>query len=300
MNVLLKLWQKIAPKNLLLFVRFLLQPPHYKLKRKRVLDYYKERDLKKEPASVQEAIRFLKFHKFSPLPYKWTLKYENYVPEVFFDESCGLFYAIYLGKKLYFPKSYSKNKVIWGIRSILKEQDIQSPHLYLTGQFQVDNNSIVVDAGVAEGNFALSVVERAKRLYLIECDPAWIEALMYTFAPWKEKVIFVSKFLTGNDSENSVKIDSLVPIDPLENYFIKMDIEGFERESLMGMKNLVRECRNIKMNICTYHHLEDLQAIETIIHDYGFKWEVSDGYLLYFQDNEAPSFRKALIRAQKN
>jgi len=97
------------------------------------------------------------------------------------------------GNECIFQNVLPKTQVIWIFRSINKEQDNQSPHLYLTAEFQVDINSIVVDAGVAEGNFALSVVEKAKILYLIECDTEWMEALRLTFAPWKEKVVFCWK-----------------------------------------------------------------------------------------------------------
>jgi hypothetical protein len=56
---------------------------------------------------------------------------------------------------------------------------------------------------------------------------------------------------------------------------------------------------HIKMNICTYHRQNDLTEIESILLSYGFTYKVSDGYVLYFQEGEEPSFRKALIRAEK-
>lgn len=299
MNVAVKIWQKIAPQKILLFIRFLLEPTHYKLKRKRVLKFYDSKKLRSEPKEIEEGVKFLKFHKYTALPYKWTLKYENYIPEVFLDSVCNRFYILFLGKKLYFPKSFTKTKAIWGTRSILKEQDAQSPHLYLTENFNIEDGSIIIDGGVAEGNFALSVVEKAKRLYLIECDPEWIDTLKLTFAPWKNKVVFVSKYLSGTDSENSVTIDSLISPEENEKYFIKLDIEGYEKDALSGMKNLVSVAKDIKMDICTYHNKNDLNDIQNIIKQFGFKWEVSNGYLLYFQEGDEPEFRKALIRARK-
>jgi hypothetical protein len=299
MNILLKIWQNIIPSKLLIFLRFLIAPKDYKIRRKAVLKYYQNIDLKSEPIEVQEGVKFLRCHKFTPLPFKWILKYETLLPDIFRDETHQRFYVIFQGKKLYFPKHFTKMMVVWGTRSILKEQDPSSPHLYLTHNFQVEDNSIVVDAGVAEGNFALSIVEKAKKLYLIECDPNWVETLKITFAPWKEKVVFVEKYLSDINNESNINIDSLVQPDINEKYFIKMDIEGFEKKALAGMKTLINTCPNIKMNICTYHHPDDLIQIEKIISDYGFTWEVSNGYILFFHPNEEPKFRKALIRAEK-
>jgi hypothetical protein len=79
-----------------------------------------------------------------------------------------------------------------------------------------------------------------------------------------------------------------------------MDIEGFEQKALNGMKKLAATGCSVKMNICTYHHPNDLTKIKTILNDYSFKYQVSDGYVLYFQTGEEPSFRKVLIRAEKS
>lgn len=299
MNTFLKLWQIIAPKRILVLIRLLLEPKHYKVRRKSVLNYYKRKNLKNEPKEIQEGVRFLKWHKFTPLPFRWTLKYENLVPEVFMDNTHQRLYVIHQEKKLYYPRHFSKTQAIWATRSILKEQDPQSPHLYLTPNFQVEEGSIVVDAGVAEGNFALSVVEKAKKLYLIECDPEWIDTLKLTFAPWKEKVVFVDKFLAGSNSDSSITIDSLVPIADGEKYFIKMDIEGYEVEALSGARKLITSGNPVKMNVCTYHNPDDLTKIESILKEYGFTWQVSDGYILYFHEGEEPSFRRNLVRATK-
>lgn len=299
MNILIKAWQFLAPRKLVTFFRFLTEPKSYRIRRRSVLDYYKKSDKQVLTKEIKEAVQFLKFHKFTPYPYKWTLKYEHLIPEVFFDKAANRFFIYLGGKKLYFQENFTKEQAIWGTRSLLKEQDPQSPHLYLTKDFQIEPGSIVVDAGVAEGNFAISVVEKAKKLYLIECDPKWIEALKITFEPWKDKVIFVEKYLSDTDDSTSITIDSLLQPDEKEKYFIKMDIEGFEKKALAGMSKLMTISKNIKMDICTYHHHNDLKDIEEIINSYGFKWHVSDGYILFFQPGEEPDFRKALIRAEK-
>lgn len=299
MITLKRIWQKTAPNIILVGIRFLFESPNEKVRRKAVLKYFKKFELKTLSPEIREGLRYLKFHKFSAYPYVWALKYDNIFPMVYRDTQHQCYYVLYGGKRMYFPKNFTETQVIWIFRSINKEQDSQSPHLYLTTEFQVDINSIVVDAGVAEGNFALSVVEKAKLLYLIECDTEWMEALRLTFAPWKEKVVFVEKLMSDTESASTTSIDSLVKPISNEKYFIKMDIEGYEQKALKGMENLVASGCNIKMDVCTYHHANDLQEIEAIISDYGFNWSVSESFMLFFRPEESPSFRKVLIRAAK-
>ena len=297
MNILQRIWQKIASDRVLLYVRFLLAPKNYKIRSKRVFDYYKDKDIKSLPDEIGEGLSFLKNHKFTAFPFRWTLKYEKLIPVVSFDEINQCFYINYLDKKLYYKKNFTELHAIWATRSSLKEQDPQSPHLYLTTDFQVEAGSIVVDAGVAEGNFALSVVEQAKKLYLIECDAEWMEALKLTFAPWKDKVVFVEKFLSGTNDDTNITLDEMLQPDPAEKYFIKMDIEGFEKKALLGAQKLFSCGCHVKMDICTYHFPDDVKNIGDTITNYGFNWKSSDGYILFFWDGDEPSFRKALIRA---
>ena len=300
MNILQRLWQKLIPYKLLVFVRLKLESKSLKAQRLAVLNHFKKANPETLEPEIREAIKYLKTHKYSAFPFGWTQKYDNFMPEVFMDEELGRYFVIFEGKRMYFPKRYTKTRVTWAVRSIFKEQDPESPHLYLTSDFQVEPESVIVDAGVAEGNFALSVVEKAKRLYLIECEPEWMETLKITFAPWEEKVVFVEKFLSDSVNETTVSIDSILNPEPGEKIFIKMDIEGFEQKALTGMKNLVASGNAIKMDVCTYHQPMALLEIGTILNDFGFQCEVSKGYVLFFQAGEEPSFRKVLIRAQKN
>lgn len=299
MNRIQRLWQKVSPEFLLVLIRFVLEPRSYKKRRKAVLVHFKNLDQNSLAPDIREGLKYLRYHKYTPFPYKWTQKYDRLLPEVFRDEANLSYYTFFDGKKMYFPRTFTLTHVIWNVRTIMKEQDPFSPHQYLNADFQMEPGCIVIDAGVAEGNFALSVVESAKRLYLVECDIRWMEALKLTFEPWKEKVVFIEKYMSDIQSETTTSVDSLVSPIPGESYFIKLDIEGFEQKALSGMKLLVTSGNHIKMNVCTYHRQNDLTEIESILLSYGFAYKVSDGYVLYFQEGEEPSFRKALIRAEK-
>lgn len=299
MNIIQRTFQRVTPDFLLFFVRFVLEPRSSKERRKSVLAHYKNIDTSALPSEIREGLKYLRYHTYSSFPYRWAHKYDSLLPEIFRDKTNNCFYVLFEGKKMYFPKHFTHSEVIWAVRAAMREQDQKSPHLYLSRDFQVEPGSIVIDAGVAEGNFALSVVETAKLLYLVECDQRWMEALKLTFAPWKEKVVFVEKFISDQKGETTTSIDTLLVPEEGGKYFIKLDIEGYEQKALAGMKKLVTSGNPVKIDVCTYHHPDDISEIEATLQSYGFTYHVSDGYVLYFQEGEEPSFRKALIRGEK-
>lgn len=299
MNIIQRLWQKYSPDFLLDFIRFILEPRDYKTRRKAVLEKFRKLDQDKLVPEIREGLRYLKNHKYTPFPYNWAHKYDRVLPEVFYDKENRIFYILFEGKKMYFPRSFSMTHVIWNVRRLLKEQDMQSPHLYLNDGFLVEPGSVVIDAGVAEGNFALSVIDEAQRVYLVECDKEWMEALKLTFDPWKDKVVFIEKYMSDIESETTICLDSLMIPEPGFSYFIKLDIEGFEQKALSGMKRMVISGDQIKMDVCTYHRLNDYNEIEATLLAYGFTCRGSDGFVLYSETGEEPTFRKALIRAEK-
>lgn len=297
MKFLKKILLLVFPDRIILQVRLILAPKDKRVKRKSVLKNYKNADSTKP--EIQEALKYLRNRPFSSFPYFWSLKYENFTPEIFTDQQSGFCFINFKGKKLYFPKKFSHQQIIWTTRSILREQDPLSAHLYLTSDFNINENSILIDAGVAEGSFPLENIEKVKQLYLIECDPMWVEALKHTFRPWKDKVVIFEKFLSDKSENNNIAIDSFIYPTSFDNYFIKLDIEGYELKALAGMENLLRRTNNIKLNICTYHRPTDAQNIASMLETFNFTYHFSNGFILFSFNNEIPTFRKGLLRAEK-
>ena len=181
-----------------------------------------------------------------------------------------------------------------------KEQDIRSPHRYLTEQFKFDDGEILVDVGAAEGNFALSIVEKASRLILFEADKEWIEPLNATFEPWKNKVLIVNKFVSDVTSSNKTRLDDFISIEKTGT-FLKIDIEGAESRLLMGCKRILAEQKPLKIAICTYHKQEDEKEFLSLLTQNGLETSHSDGFMLFYYDKKmkAPYFRRGLIRAER-
>ena len=96
---------------------------------------------------------------------------------------------VYLGnKKLFYPEGWSSENIQYSHSFSCLEQDKNSPHSYQDESINIRTNDVVVDAGSAEGNFSLEIVEKVKKVYLFECSDGWQTPLKKTFEPWGDKV----------------------------------------------------------------------------------------------------------------
>lgn len=209
-------------------------------------------------------------------------------------------YIVFEGKKMFYPKQYvfSRFEGKEYVNNVLYEQGNNSPHQYVKEEDEIQNGSIIVDAGVCEGNFALKYVDKAKKMYLIESNPQWMEALRKTFEEYRDKVVFCPKYLTRYDSKNTITIDTLVEekID-----FLKMDIEGAEVDALLGGKEILKKS-NAKCAICSYHKQNDAENISWIMKNLGYQTSESVGYMFFVYDSniaDSLDFRKGLVYAKK-
>lgn len=261
-----------------------------------------------EAITYKEELNYLNSVDFiDPFPYP-TIKQCQKV-NVAFDSHKNKVFVNHNGKKLYLPKGWSKEAAIkYYLRFIERENILggdfttKSPHQYQSNLVHVEKGDIVIDAGAAEGLFALDNVEKAKFIYLLEVEPEWIEALKASFEPYKEKVQIVPKFLSNIDSENNITLSSLLEGKKHESIFIKMDIEGVEEDVLSSNEKFLDSENTIKISCCTYHCKEHATTIPALLNKHNFKTEMSDGFMVFYWDPNlnAPYFRKGLVRAIRN
>lgn len=252
---------------------------------------------------ILNVIEYLKKHSLQIFNYEFTSKYKKEKYDIQFDKKVGLYYTFFENKRMYFAKFLdTADKVENYYRQIMMEQDINSPHRYLTDIFQVTKNSVVIDAGVAEGNFALSIIDKVKKIYLFEPDLDWIEALNNTFYHYKDKVVIINKYLSNYTDENTVTLDDFIHEEKID--FIKLDIEGEEFYALEGAKNILNTSSKMKCVVCSYHQENDYIVLSQFFQNLGFTVNPSQGYMWFPYDKNymysLPTLRKGLIRAKKD
>jgi hypothetical protein len=267
--------------------------------RKKVLDYYANNS-QLVSADVKKVLNYLQNRPIAMLPYNFQDHYIESDVDVYNDPEKGLKYVLTDGKRLYFKKRWSIRRIQKCFNELRKEQDPQSPHCYEDTTFRFEKGEILADIGAAEGNFALSVVEKAHKIILFESDKEWIEPLNATFSPWKDKVTIVQKFVGNVDNSKCTTLDSYFA--PEEKFtFLKIDIEGAESLLFEGSKRILSQQQPLKIVVCTYHKPQDEFEFKELLSHNGFKTSHSNGYMLVFTDRKirAPYLRRGLVRAEK-
>lgn len=232
-------------------------------------------------------------------PYDFTEKYQQSQIQVYTDPSNGLKYVLQEGRKLYFKRRWSEKRIQKAYNDLCMEQDSASPHRYLSNDFQLSENDVLADCGAAEGNFSLSVIEKVKKIYLFEYDPEWIEALRYTFEPYKEKIEIIPKYLSDRNDVKNCTGD--VFFQNKELSFLKIDVDGNERPLLKGFRNRLSKPEALKIALCTYHSQNDEKEFTEMFTSWGFEVKPSKGYMIFHYDKKMkePFLRRAMIRAKK-
>ena len=181
--------------------------------------------------------------------------------EPVFDEEAGMYYVMEQGRPMYFPIEIfpTESDVAVYVNNLHEEQEPRSPHQYINERMEVPEGAVVLDAGVAEGNFSIGIIDKVKKLYLVEYDTRFIRALEWTFKDYMDKVVIVDKYLSGHVDGQCTTIDEIMQGEPLD--YLKMDIEGAELEALQGGEKTIAASPNLKCNVCVYHHFHDNEVI---------------------------------------
>lgn len=241
---------------------------------------------------------YLKNNRLTYFNYSWFHEYncEKEYP-VLLDEN-DRFFIMYNNHRMYFKKQWSEQRIKEYLNNLLPEQDKRSPHLYFdTGEMR-EKYGVVVDGGVAEGLFALSILPKTEKIYLIEPDPEWVEALSLTFASDSDKVIILDKYLGTDDDQYSLNnvIASEGEVD-----LIKLDIEGYEINALRELGESIKHVK--EMLVCVYHYQDEekeLRNFLSMIRECIVNIYVRPGYIYFLHDSKQkfPFLRHGVIRLE--
>lgn len=240
------------------------------------------------------------------IPYEYTRNYNAQDIVVYSDNECNMKYVLYDNKRLYFPEEkrcyysevFDDNTIRNYYNTLLQERDVNSPHCYESDAVQVQSGDVIADIGAAEGIFALSVIEKVKKVYLFEVLEEWVAALKMTFAPWKEKVVIVNKYVSGLTKNDFTTLDDY--LNDKEVNFIKADIEGSELDLLRGAGNILATRNNLRLAICTYHQDDHAESARKILESNGFFTEFSKGYIVPVWEFDTMHFDNVLEKCNYN
>ncbi|CAN5481843.1 hypothetical protein BH10BAC4_BH10BAC4_08820 [soil metagenome] len=158
-------------------------------------------------------------------------------------------------------------------------------HYYEVPETRINESDVVVDCGAAEGLFTFLVKMRCKEIFLIEPVKKFCRSLQKTFennirvkiipVALSEKEGFanisehdISSSLTvGDQSAESVTVTTLDKLFYEKNIpisYIKMDLEGFDYEALLGAAELIKKNKP-KIAVTTYHKFEHAEQISNYL-----------------------------------
>ena len=240
------------------------------------------------------ALAFIGKYGITSYPAEYSRKYLNLPVQVHHDQVLKLPFVIHGEHKLYFPAFFSDEKVIRDYRALKTEQDPESAHRYVRSLDELKDRTLL-DVGAAEGIFALDTIHLTQHVVLFEYQDYWQAPLRATFEPWRDKVEIVPKFVGArSDSALWVSLDDFLEPNGSDPLFIKMDIEGGERDALAGASRVLGEPRDIQVSVCTYHRPHDPEFIEQLLQKNNFMTEFALG-VMYWQKRVS----RGVIRGKK-
>ena len=156
-----------------------------------------------------------------------------------------------------------------------------------------------MEVGSAEASFSLDVVDLAKKIYIFEGAEKWIEPLLRTFEPWRDKVVIISSFLSNESAPGYLTLDQYFKEERPD--FVKIDAEGYEERILEGGVNIFSDRRPLRVAICSYHKQSAEGWLKDFLTSHDFQVETSPGYMIFFYDPHLgePYLRRAVMRGSR-
>lgn len=211
----------------------------------------------------------------------------------------------------------SKNRILDRIQLLLEGLPCPADSLYENGYFafpgvNVSEKEIYIDGGAYTGDTAKEFIDimgtdnQDYKIYSFEPDPqnykeavknlaqySNVEVIPYGLASRKSELKFtdargMSSHLTIHDANSitvqATSLDLFFADKPQDEWptIIKLDIEGAEKEALLGAENIIK-AKKPQLIICAYHKPEDMyelpQTILKLRDDYKLTfWQIGTSF----------------------
>ena len=238
------------------------------------------------------------------------------------EEFCQNYAAGYRWAYNLFKDADSRRRIMDKIRLLLFGVPCSADSLYKDGylgypKVSVETGEVYVDGGAYIGDtveefiaYAIKSQKQYKHIYAFEPDENNIKRAISNLQQYKNISVvpaglwgktttlnflsknngdFIGSYLSENKNENTIT----VPVVSLDEFFsdkaqdtwptiIKMDIEGAEKEALLGAAKIIAT-KKPKLIICAYHKPEDIyelpQTILSIRSDYQLEfWQIGESF----------------------
>ncbi len=183
----------------------------------------------------------------------------------------------------------------------IEKKSTEGPFCYIGPDGEditIHSSDIVIDAGAWVGDFSAYCAKKNAVVYAFEPTPSTIKLLEKTIKynnaenfikiiPYglgdKEGTINFTDNILGSANSFNKDGTTQIRVKTLDKWvkenninkidFIKADIEGYERNMLIGAKEVLQKFQPI-LSICTYHLADDPEILEKIILDINPKYKI--------------------------
>ena len=180
---------------------------------------------------------------------------------------------------------------------------------YEINEVRLEQGDIVIDAGANLGIFSAYAANISDKIYAFEPVPKTLELLRMTQNLYQNKIKVIDKALSDRteienmtnleylgqnricrydfDKGNTIIVNTITLDNFIEQFsipkvdFIKVDIEGEERNMLIGAKETLKKFAP-KLAICTYHMKDDPDILEDIVLKANSKYKIIHKYKKMF------------------
>jgi hypothetical protein len=250
---------------------------------------------------VQEIITFLMSNRVEMIPYFYREEYEKREIEVKLDKEDDLYFVEVEGNNIYFPKEMTEKYIKDSVRVAMIEQDERSPHKYLPTKSIGIQGDVAVLCGASDGIYALQIINNFKKIYLFEANHLWMKPIQKTLRNYLDKIEVVPYFVSDEDGENSITLDSFFKNKNERVNYIQADIENAELMMLKGSDQLISNADNLTLALCCYHSATQERHITEFLEERHYKVQPSSGFLLMWMDFplKPPYLRRGVLYATR-
>ncbi|KQC11660.1 MAG: hypothetical protein APR54_10615 [Candidatus Cloacimonas sp. SDB] len=187
--------------------------------------------------------------------------------------------------RYYWPEDSACEPLKWMYREVFCPP-IMNFHSYETKDVKIVPGDTVIDAGACEGFFSRYALERGASVIAIEPVPSLAQALKKTFhnemienriqilpfalgsksgiahLKYTSDSLFEASISDEGDEIETTTIDDISIEKTID--FIKMDVEGYEIEAVLGAKNTIQS-QKPRLAIAVYHEYANASIISNIL-----------------------------------